>query len=382
MNFEQNGKQQFSPEQTPERKLNASPNTSPRNTIENNKIPSPQTVNGGVKIHVTGDEVNPDQMHTKSKQFKTNLTVNTGLSSMNRSLSSPNIAQLLLEEENELNNKTMNKTPTIDRNLKPVNKFNFFEASIDNKIRDFAPVYGTRGQTFTGLKNLGNTCFMNASIQCLLNTPGFTHFFKGNFPVNRNSKDGSNGEITMEMRALINAMAFPSLYKSIAPKDFKNTFVKHWPYFNGNEQQDAHEFLVMLFEKLHHDLNEPKNNYKTIPILDNDNVNIAMEIFWENHTAKNNSIISRSFEGLFLQSIRCYFCEKVSNTFEVFSLLSIPIMNTRCSLIDCLELFMKPEKMSGESAYECPNCKVKRDASKQMSICKMPRFLAIHLKRY
>ena len=47
-----------------------------------------------------------------------------------------------------------------------------------------------------------------------------------------------------------------------------------------------------------------------------------------------------------------------------------------------MELFLKPESMSGESKWKCPRCKQYRDAVKKIDIWKLPQLLIIHLKRF
>lgn len=122
----------------------------------------------------------------------------------------------------------------------------------------------------SGIKNHGNTCFMNAVIQCLSNTDTFAEYFvmdhyKMDF-IRRNKvhskKYGTRGEVTEQLAILLKSLWSCQYFSNISSK-FKTLVAKYGSQYEGNEQHDAQEFLLWLLDKVHEDLNTAsKQKYK------------------------------------------------------------------------------------------------------------------------
>lgn len=52
------------------------------------------------------------------------------------------------------------------------------------------------------------------------------------------------------------------------------------------------------------------------------------------------------------------------------------------SLSHCLQEFSNMEMLCGECKYYCETCRSKQEAEKRMRIKKLPKILALHLKRF
>ena len=105
--------------------------------------------------------------------------------------------------------------------------------------------------------NLGNTCYVNSSLQALLHTEPLIKYFHSQIylkDINYSNKFGHNGKLALVFGKLINEL-YCTNKKHISPRLFINELSSVHTQFAGNQQQDAQEFLTFLLDGLSEDLN-------------------------------------------------------------------------------------------------------------------------------
>nr|XP_061792545.1 ubiquitin carboxyl-terminal hydrolase 32-like isoform X2 [Nerophis lumbriciformis]XP_061792546.1 ubiquitin carboxyl-terminal hydrolase 32-like isoform X2 [Nerophis lumbriciformis] len=180
----------------------------------------------------------------------------------------------------------------------------------------------------TGLSNLGNTCFMNSSIQCVSNTRPLTDYFTSGrhlYELNRSNPIGMRGHMAKCYGDLVLEL-WSGTQKNIAPLKLRWTIAKYAPRFNGFQQQDSQELLAFLLDGLHEDLNRVHEK-PYVELKDSDgrpDWEVASEA-WENHLRRNRSIVVDLFHGQLKSQVKCKTCGHISSRFDPFNFLSLPL---------------------------------------------------------
>ncbi|KAJ0012055.1 hypothetical protein NQD34_013030 [Periophthalmus magnuspinnatus] len=110
----------------------------------------------------------------------------------------------------------------------------------------------TRG--LTGLKNIGNTCYMNAALQALSNCPPLTQFFLECGALVRTDKKPA---LCKSYQKLVSDLWHKNRPSYVAPTALFQGIKAINPMFRGYSQQDSQEFLRCLMDQLHEELKEP-----------------------------------------------------------------------------------------------------------------------------
>jgi ubiquitin carboxyl-terminal hydrolase 4/11/15 len=138
---------------------------------------------------------------------------------------------------------------------------------------------------------------------------------------------------------------------SFAPRQFKHTIGRYGPAFSGYGQQDSQEFLLFLLDGLQEDLNRiQKKPYIEKPDSTDEMVHdkAALKEFaqkcWDIYKARNDSVITDLFAGMYKSTLVCPVCEKVSIIFDPFNnlTLQLPIENLWSKEIFFFPLHRKP----------------------------------------
>ncbi|KAM8844568.1 ubiquitin carboxyl-terminal hydrolase 31 [Spinachia spinachia] len=196
---------------------------------------------------------------------------------------------------------------------------------------------GERVPGVSGLKNHGNTCFMNAVLQCLSNTELFAEYLvlehhkgdesdEGKPPTNgvhlRKNGPLSRGEVTEQLSGLVRAL-WTFEYTPQHSRDFKNAVSKNATQFKGNAQHDAQEFLLWLLDRVHEDLNTVNPNIRPAikPPIEEDDQSLE----GPSPPLSAGSFVQELFQAQYRSSLTCPHCQKQSNTFDPFLCISLPI---------------------------------------------------------
>jgi ubiquitin C-terminal hydrolase len=182
-----------------------------------------------------------------------------------------------------------------------------------------------------GLQNLGNTCFMNTSLQCMSNCYELTQYFLKNYytkDINLENPIGTQGVL---------AKAYSNLLKNLwygqsavySPWNFKSAISNFQSMFSGYQQHDTQEFLNYLLDGLHEDLNKVLKK----PIVEKDDSNkedkIKAREQWIGFLRRNQSVLVDLLYGQYKSTLYCPNpeCGNISTTFDPFLSLSLPLLS-------------------------------------------------------
>lgn len=253
-----------------------------------------------------------------------------------------------------------------------------------------------------GLMNLGNTCYMNSTIQCLSHTLEMTDIFL-------NSKEHT-GAFCSEYRKALQLMwlqpsssdkysrtqikASPlystvgSYMPAISLRSLRDLVNRKHPQFRGYMESDAQEFLRILISDLHEEM-KPARTKKDAPNVSTSGLSVQEQskARWKLIQSVEGSPIASIFMGQFKSSLQCTICKNCSLTFESFWDMGLPIAapsshSRTVNLLKCFSLFTREEILDGDNRPFCSKCCKERRSVKKMTVHIFPPVLTLYLKRF
>ena len=337
------------------------------------------------------------------------------------------ISQQFKEYENlkEKNKKLLQDNSILKERIKELEKENeklknnkkkVTKLKLKSKSKD--KILSLKNPTLIGLNNIGATCFMNSTLQCLSQTKSLTNYF-----LNKDNKDRIiNNNIALKNKdglqlspvylELIQKLWDENGPKSFSPNKFMNNIEKMNPLFKTGQAGDAKDFIIFILEQIHKELKAPINknlNLNNLALNQYDKNNAFY--YFLNEFGKECSIISDIFFGFNETTNEClnfkniYISQGKPNpicyNYQIFNCLIFPLEedknmknnsmqmnnffqmnnNNRVSLEDCFIYNQKSDYFTGPNRNYCNLCKQLFDSVYTSKIYVCPNILVLILNR-
>ena len=224
--------------------------------------------------------------------------------------------------------------------------------------------------------------------------------------------------MTEELRKVLVALSQgEETKKAISPEALFHVIWKVVPRFRGYQQQDAHEFLRYMLDRLHTEL---------LALLPGDlaflqkNLSPYSRRISKGLTQSSHSLVTSIFGGMLQSEVSCLVCNQSSKKHDPFLDLSIDIPNQfiqfrkskdkdsddrpKCHIngkrmktnirtymmkldvdvviSDCLQKFTDVEELADSERFMCSRCNRKQPSTKKFWIRRLPNVLCLHIKRF
>jgi ubiquitin carboxyl-terminal hydrolase 5/13 len=260
------------------------------------------------------------------------------------------------------------------------------------------------GPGYTGMRNLGNSCYMNSVMQVIFTLPDFLRKYLNNRDAYlRNSANDASNDFNYQMSKLAYGLLSGEYSKQeqieqniserllrppkgIKPITFKSLIGKGHAEFSTKRQQDAHEFFMHLISFIERNLrNDSANNYE------NPTDCLKFKIEERTECAQSNKVkytyrdeyclpvpISKDL-ALNKDKLKEFEQKKADLESQGKKLEPGELVRPEISLLDCLNLITKNEHVTD---FYSSATKTKGIALKSTRFATFPDFLLLQAKKF
>ena len=258
-----------------------------------------------------------------------------------------------------------------------------------------------------GLQNVGATCYMNSTLQCLIHIKELSEIllsaFYLKYPLG-NSNLCEKHKLTLEYVNILKQVFFPKFYGNqspcFAPYKFKELVGELNPLFCGINANDAKDLLQFIIERMHSEVKMAMQFFMDYNIDQTDEMQ-TKQYFYYSYVYQNNSPFLSYLFGIIKIKTECLNCHTIKYNFQTYNLLYFPLKESKryaiekkkeenkdfeeknyiLSLEDCFMYNEKVERFTGDNSMYCNVCNGLYDANYQSMLYYTPTVLAIVLNR-
>ncbi len=342
------------------------------------------------------------------------------------------IGNFRLNNQNNRNNQNsyrINNNINLNNNISNMVQRNSIQPSVNEINYELLDQIGYISYFITeepkiGLQNIGATCYMNATLQCLARSVNLANYFLD--PRNKqlifsNSNSLSPKKLLPAFYEVIQNLWIANSsnnsrtnQRSFAPNNFKKILSELNPLFKGIAACDAKDLILFILQRLHQELT-PINSNNNINDYEPDsrNRNAALSSFLSEFNSTNKTIISSLFHGITETLTECLNCKQIQinqrnygfsspaqitqicYNYQIFNFLVFPLeeirkwvnsntgncYNNMVSIYECFLYQEKMETMTGNNSMFCSYCRQNSNTNYICRIFRPPKYLILILNR-